>query len=299
MSERKGGRGIKFMNIYKIFALIVLIASLGLNTTFAQKKVVHPIKSKHFIKVSKTADFKVLSEGNQSKVENPFVFIARDAVTYSELQKIVEGLPTASEIDFSTNAVIAGFAGTKSTGGFSVDIQNVQNKIAVNIHKPSKGMMVTQIITTPYKVVLVPIGERSAVQMSLSTDFTAKTEIYNVSKGDFGFRGGFAGRQKKFTADGTIQVLIYENLATFTFNLNGKGTEAQRKLAETASGILKDGNISLARLDAGTFADNPHPPLAVAGTLVNSKLNLSFTALSTTVADGYEGYGNLEAIKSR
>ena len=299
LSEKRGGRGVNFMKIYKIFALIILITSFGLNTTFAQKKFVHPIKPKDFDGLGLTTDFKTLSQGNQSKVDKPFVFIARDAVTYAELQNLVEGLPTTAEIDFSTNAVIAGFAGAKPTGGFLVDIQNDQNKIAVNIRKPGKGMIVTQMITSPFKVVLVPISESIAVPTTLSTEFTAKSDTYKVSKGDFSFSGGFAGRQKKFTADGTIQVLTFGDLATFTFDLCGKGTDAKRKLAETASGILKDGKISLARLDAGSFSDNPHPPFLVAGTLINAKLTLIFEPLPTNIADGYQGQGNLEANKAR
>jgi hypothetical protein len=284
------------MNTDKILAIIILIFGLGLNTTFAQKKTIHPKKIKNYNRTGQTTDFKTLATGNQSKVEKPFIFIARDAATYAELQKLVEGLPATAEIDFSANAVVAGFAGTKTTGGFSVDMKNDQNKVAINIRKPGKEMMVTQMITSPYKVVLVPVSENIAVLTTLSDDFSAVTENYTVSIGDFGFSGGFAGRQKKFTADGKIQVLIYENLATFVFDLIGKETEAKRQLAETASGTLKDGKINLARLDAGSFADNPHPPFAVAGTLINSKLTLTFEPLPTNIADGYIGRGNLEAI---
>ena len=287
------------MNIYKIIAFIILLTIFGANTTFAQIKLAHPKKTKTVKGVKVSSNLKVLAQGNQSNVEKPFIFIARDAATYAELQKMAEGLPDVKEIDFSTNAVVAGFAGMKSTGGFSVEIQNIQNKITVSVNKPAKGMMTSQIITTPYKVVLVPVSENLGVPLSLSTDFTTNVETYQVSTGNFGFSGGFAGRQKNFTADGTIQILAYENWATFMFDLNGKGTDAKRKLAETASGTIKDGKISLARLDAGSFADNPHPPFLVAGNLINSKLTLTFEPLPTNVADGYEGRGTLEAISEK
>src|SRR5688500_18744199 len=61
-------------------------------------------------------NYKVLIEGQYSKVETPFVFIARDAETYALIRSMVEGLPASSTLDFSKNAVIAAFAGERNTG---------------------------------------------------------------------------------------------------------------------------------------------------------------------------------------
>lgn len=272
------------MKIFKLFALLFL--SIGLLTSVVSAK---PRKD----------DFKVLAEGFHSEIEKPFMFVARSAAAYGELRTVAKDLPDASNIDFSKNAVVVGFGGTRSTGGWTVEIEKgLQNPVIV-IKGPAKDMMVTQSITTPFKAVLVPVGENDGLSVKLSNTNAPrlnKTD-YRLSKGDFGFTGGFAGRQKEFTAGGTVSVLTYGNLVTFSFDLKGKGAELKRKLVDTASGTLKNGAVNLSWVDAGTFADSPRPAFAATGKLLNSKLSLSFAALPTNVADGYLGRGSLEAIK--
>jgi hypothetical protein len=65
-------------------------------------------------------------------------------------------------------------------------------------------------------------------------------------------------------------------------------------LNETASGTSKNGEVNLKRLDAGTFADNPKPPMKISGKL-DKILSLKFVPLPTNVADGFAVSGMLEA----
>ncbi|MEJ7700204.1 MAG: hypothetical protein WKF71_11235 [Pyrinomonadaceae bacterium] len=74
-------------------------------------------------------DLKILAEGSYGTVETPFIFVARSAETYAQLQKFVENLPPAPEIDFTRTAVVAAFAGTKNTGGYSVAVKKAADKI--------------------------------------------------------------------------------------------------------------------------------------------------------------------------
>ncbi|NJM52836.1 MAG: hypothetical protein HC846_05245 [Blastocatellia bacterium] len=92
-------------------------------------------------------------------------------------------------------------------------------------------------------------------------------------------------------------MLTFGEYTTILFNLKGKGAEAKRRLSEIASGTLKNGNIELMRLDAGSFVENPHPPFGVKGTLKDKNLSLNFESLPTTFADGFDGRGSLEAVK--
>lgn len=239
---------------------------------------------------------KVLVKGSYAKVDKPFVFVARDQKTYAQLQNLVEGLPDVSTIDFQKNAVVAGFAGEKSTGGWTVEIKQSVKTFVIEIKSPGKDMMVTQVITTPFNVSLVPVEADRALQLDVvSANFSDKRQYFVVKKADFEFTGGIAGRRKQFTANGTISVLTFGEYITAWFDLKGIGTEEKRRLFAMASGTLKNGNIELARLDAGSFVDSPRPPYSVKGILKIKNLSLNFEPLPTNVSDGYEGKGSLEA----
>lgn len=298
------------MKIYKYFALLILSLGLFLSAANAQNKkrkttrktkppVSKPIKKpmpKPPIDVAKT-DYKILLEGSQSKVETPFIFIARDAETYALMRSLVEGLPSSSTIDFDKTAAVAAFAGMRNTGGWQVAIRQATNKTIIDLNAPPKGAMTAQIITYPFQVALVPADENQALNIEPSAAWTNAMTTYRVSKADFEYSGGIAGRGKKFSAEGTIGVLTFGDHQTYVFNLSGKGSESGRKISETASGVIKEGGLEIARLDAGTFADAPHPPLKVTGTTTDKKLALNFESLPPTVADGFTAGGKLEAVK--
>ncbi len=317
------------MKNYKILALTLFLISLFLTSTAAQikgKKTVAKIKpvtqktmpsKKPFdvnpfelnpaptpapIEMPGSSDFKILLEGAYSKVETPFVFVARDAETYALIRGMVnEGLPASSTVDFSRAAVVAAFAGEKNTGGWSVAVRQSANKTIVDIRAPGKGAMVTQVITTPFQVAVVPLAADVALDLEMPAAWTDKWKMYRVSKGDFEYSGGIRGITKKFKAQGTIGVLSYKDYITYNFNLESKGSSKALKLSETVSGIINAGNVEIARLDAGTFAEIPRSALKVSGTIIpaSDKLLLVFEPLPATIADGFSVTGKLEAEKKQ
>ncbi len=240
---------------------------------------------------------KVIAEDAYGTIETPFVFVARSKETYAQLQMLVENLPPASEIDFSKMAVIAAFAGTKNTGGYSVSIRQTMNKIMVEVIEPPKDAMTTDALTMPFQVALVPIEEEKSLPLEVSANWKSAVQTYKITSGEFESSGGFAGTLKKFSAEGTIGVLSFSDYATFIFNLSGKGANKNMRLTDAASGVMKEGKINLARLDAGSFSENPKPPLKVSGTLAGGKLSLMFEPLPTNVADGFQASGKIEAAK--
>lgn len=244
-----------------------------------------------------SGEIKVLAEGSYGKREEPFLFIARDANTYAQLKNMLEDLPSASEIDFDKQAVIAAFAGTKNTGGYSVEIKNSGEKISISVNAPPPDAMVTEALTMPYKVAAVPVEKENSLNLDVSENWKKAVQTYNVSSSEFEYSGGIAGRRKSFTADGTIDVWQFGDLVTLDFNLAGRGENKAMKLSETASGVLKNGKLELARLDAGSFSEGPKPPLKVSGTMTNGKLNLNFEPLPSMAADGFQARGKLEAVK--
>lgn len=244
-------------------------------------------------------NIKVLAEGSYSKIEQPFVFVARSNETYTQLQNLVENLPSVLEIDFSKTAVVAAFAGTKNTGGYSVSIKSASGKVSIDTVNPPKDAMLTQAITAPFKVALVALEENNSINLELSARWKNVMQTYRITSGAFEYSGGFAGIRKEFGADGTIGVLIFGDNATLVFNLNGKGAEKTRKLSEAASGLIKDGRVDLAQLDAGNFSENPKPPLKVSGTIANNKLSLVFEPLPSRISDGFQARGKIEAVKAK
>jgi len=244
-------------------------------------------------------DLEVLADGFHSKVEQPFVFVARSKETYAQLQNLVENLPSASEIDFSKSAVVAAFAGTKNSGGYSVSIKNSAGKVLIEMINPPKDAMVTQVITTPFNVALIPLEENNSVNLELSANWKNAMQTYKIASGTFEYSGGIAGMRKEFGAEGAISILSFGNYATLVFNLAGKGANKNMKLADTASGSVKGGKIELARLNAGNFSENPKPPLKVSGTMTNGKLSLAFEPFPSRVADGFQARGKIEAVKTK
>ncbi len=248
---------------------------------------------------AKNGELKTIAEGFYSEIKTPFVFVARDAKTYEHLKTLVENPPAASEINFSKQAVVAAFAGMRATGGFSVEIKQTGEKTSVSVNKPAPDSFVTEALTYPYKIALVPVEEENSLNLSVSEDFKTAAQTYRIASSEFEYSGGFAFRQKKFSAEGEIYVMRLGDLVTLDFELSGKGADSTMKLTETASGILKDGKIELSRLDAGSFSEGPKPPVRVSGSLSDDKLNLTFEPLPSNVADGFSMSGKLEAVKNK
>jgi len=298
------------MKIFKFFILMLLSISLfalGAQAQTRKKKVIKKTKTATVKKTTKPTvkppvveprreDYKIIAEGAQAKAEEPFLFVARDAKTYAQLQTLVENLPDASTIDFTKESVVAAFAGTKPTAGWEVLIRRASDKVLIDLNEPRKDVMTAQMLTTPYKIAVVPVEEEKPLSLEATPTWTNKMATYRVSKGNFIYSGGFAFRERTFGAEGTIGVLTHGDLVTMTFNLTAKGDKAMM-LAETVSGSLKEGNVELSRLDAGTFSENPKPPVNVSGTISDAKISLRFEPNPTSVADGFQARGTVEAVK--
>lgn len=68
--------------------------------------------------------------------------------------------PEKPKIDFSKNQIMAIFAGTKPTGGYSISVSNVQDIqdkriVSIVITKPDTSCVVTQAQTSPYEIIKI------------------------------------------------------------------------------------------------------------------------------------------------
>ena len=272
------------MKTFKLLFLLVLLSFLTVSSIVAQNS---------------RRDFKVLGEGQQSNVEKPFIFVARDAETYRQLRNIVQDLPAANTIDFDANTVVAAFAGTKPTGGYGVQIRKTSQTNMIDLISPPKGSMNIQIITQPYKVVLIPVDKDKALSLDSGANWANAMENYRVTSGNFEFSGGITGRKTSFRANGGVSLWTYGEYATLFFNLRGTGAQKNRRLMESVSGIIKNGKLEFSRLDAGNFVNNPRPPFGISGTISGRNLFLNFKSQRVRFADGFTGSGKIGAIKVR
>ena len=288
------------MKTFKILFLIVLgfsIVSCALAQTNKRKATnkSEPKNTKPMNDKPIGGELKIIAEGSYESLETPFIFVARSAETYAQLQKFVAQLPPVSEIDFAQTAIVAAFAGTKNTGGYSVTVKKAADKIRIDVVEPPKDAMTTDALTTPFAVALVPVSEGKSLPIEVSANWKNAMQNFRITSGEFERSSVSAKRMPKFGAEGKIGVLIFGDYATFVFNLKGKGAGVNFQLTETASGVVKDGSIQLARFGAGNFADDS--PLKASGTLSADKISLFFESLSSGVKDKFQTSGKIQAVK--
>ena len=245
-------------------------------------------------------DIKVLAEGFHSKITKPFVAVVRDAETYAALVKLDENLPQLDADFFKESVAVAAFLGERNTGGYSVDIRANGIEIVVVEKNPGKGVMVPQMITSPYKIVALKGATNSAVRLNLFADDSWRPAItsYQVATGRFTMTGGFAGISEAFGLGGPIDVMRLGNLATFSFRVIGSETKKRRLLVECSTGMIdSDGNVKINRMSADSLIDPPNSGLA--GTVTFSEAGRKFALIMTPrpsyIADGYSGQGTIEA----
>ena len=246
-----------------------------------------------------SSDIKILTQGAYNSVSESFVAVARDVETYQELRRLDDNLPILDAEDFNQTAVVAAFLGQRRSGGFSVEITRVANgAVRISEATPPRGSMTTQALTTPYKIVSVPVENERPLRLELGQTWRESMRSYKVASGEFTMSGGFAGRSENMRLGGGFTVMRHANLATFIFDLKGTGTAQARELKEAATGIVQAGvELRLARFNAGTLVEPPANLLLAKGRFNNNEgdLTLSFESLPSTVADGYRGTGRLTA----
>lgn len=245
-------------------------------------------------------EIKVLAEGFHSKITKPFVAVVRDEETYAALVKLDENLPKLDADFFKESVAVAAFLGERNTGGYSVDIRSNAIEILVVEKTPGKGVMVPQMITSPFKIVALKGATNAAVRLNLFADDAWRPAItsYQVTTGKFKMTGGFAGTSEEFGLQGPIGVMRASNLATFSFRVIGSETKKRRLLVDCATGVMdSDGNVKISRMSADSLVNPPNSGLA--GTVTFSekggKFALIMISRPSMVADGYSGGGTIEA----
>jgi len=246
-------------------------------------------------------DLKVLAEGFHSSINEPFIAVIRDAETYAALTKLDEHLPKLDASFFESNAVVAAFLGQRNTGGYAVEIRR-EGKGGVRLieKKPGKGMMVPQMITSPFRIISVEGGQNSplAVAVTLDDAWNARMQRYRITSSTFTSGGGFAGRTEQFRLEGDVLVMRIDKLVTLAFEIYSSNVQKKRSLIEFATGIENDRGVLLQKFSADKLVDNPNPGLQATGSIDEKGLSLQIGSRPTNVADGYSGSGSIDAVVS-
>jgi len=243
-------------------------------------------------------DIKLLAEGFHSKITKPFVAVLRDAETYAALIKLDENLPKLDADFFKESVAVAAFLGERNTGGYSVEIRPNAIEISVLEKKPGKGVMVPQMITSPFKIVALKGVINSAVRLTPDEAWRQATTFYRVTNGRFSMAGGFAGTLEEFGLQGPIGVMRAEKLATFWFRIVGSETKKRRLLMECSTGLIdREDNVKINRMSADSLVDPPNSGLSGTATfsVEGGKLSVNLVSRPGFIADGYAGRGTIEA----
>lgn len=286
-----------------LLLLLLIVGLIGITDAAAQKKrkirkakppAVPMKRVDPPVSTIPSGEFKDLLVENQSGVEEPFIFVARSAAQYGELQKKVSNLPSVDAINFNSNAVVAAFAGTKPTPGYDIVFSKTANGVKVDLTAPPKDAMLAQVLTSPARIIVVPVEAEQEFKVEADANWQGKMQSYSITSGAIKFSGGFAGIEHKYALAGTLSIMRMGDYVSLFFNA-AAADDKKRRMLETATGVIKANSVRFERIDAGTMVDNPRPPFKAMGEIVGNKLKLNFEPLPTNVADGYEGSGSLEA----
>ena len=247
-----------------------------------------------------SSEIDVIEAGAYARVSEAFVAVARDAQTYEEIRALHKSLPALRPEFFRANAVAAAFLGRRNTGGYAVEIaRDAGGALRVAEVAPAKDAITTMALTAPYSVVSFAQLPERPVRLHLGDAWREQARAYRVTSGEFTMTGGFAGVRQQFKLAGTFGVLRHKNLATFLFDLKGgaEGADA-RALADAATGTVDvSRRVTIAQLDPGSFVHPPRRPMRADGFFAagENRLTLKLDATQLAVADGFGGYGTLEA----
>jgi len=225
------------------------------------------------------------------------VAVIRDDATYAKLRNMEPKLPKVEADFFRLNIVVAAFLGTRNTGGYGVEIsRGEKGKILVAEKAPAKGAMTTQVITSPFKLVSFSPEGSTAVELSVGEIFQQRAQLYRITSGTFRSGGGLTNRSDSYQLNGKLLLTRLGDLVTIGFALVGDGAERERSLRGSATGVIKNGLITIERLSHGSLIDPPAGELQVSGKFIEkNKLALQLISQQIYVPESYNGGGSIEA----
>ena len=190
--------------------------------------------------------------------------------------------------------MLAAFLGERNTGGYSVEITPSPVDINILEKKPGKDIMVTQMITTPFKIVALQGMANAAVRLTLDEAWRQQMQFYRVTSGSFRVAGGFAGTSEEFGLEGVVGVMRKGKLVTIWLRIVSSGVPKRRLLMECSTALRDGDTIHVNRMSADSLVSQPNGGLGATAMFSEKgkKLLLSLDSGpgTTLIADGYSGW---------
>jgi hypothetical protein len=242
-------------------------------------------------------EIKTLAEAQRGGLENLFIAVAYDAERYQAIRGLSAKLPDVDAEVFKTSAVVAVFLGQRSTGGYAIKIEpTADGGISIFEIRPEPGTMVQQVLSSPYKVVAVPVTEGHALNITLEPGMNFNAQRYRVDSGQFTVAGGIAGRKTKFGLSGHLTTFHHEQFVSVWFDLKTTGGDKPRVLRTLATGTVDaESKMVFPLVDVTSLAESASTPTKAVGTRKGLGLSISFSPAFPVPADGIYADGEIQA----
>lgn len=107
-----------------------------------------------------TVPFTTLATGAQSAVTSRVDYLITSQDQLTQLWTLLQEPPPVPTVDFSTQVVVAVFAGQAPTTGYGIAVAEVEDAssriVKVELTKPDGSCVLAQSTTAPYQIVELP-----------------------------------------------------------------------------------------------------------------------------------------------
>jgi hypothetical protein len=197
-----------------------------------------------------SVSFQTIDQGSYSAIEDPLTEVYRTEEAFSTFwarhkQNTWEP-PPVPVVDFASQIVAAVFRGTKSSGGYGVEVTSVDEEeggggdLVVNFltSDPSPGDMKTMALTQPYHIVKINHSGDGKVTFEGSGRPPPQLPmkfILTVEKG--ADKDEVRSKIEAFPAVTNIQDLSSLSIMFVDFDLDKVGVDEARKMLEDVGGV--------------------------------------------------------------
>jgi hypothetical protein len=149
----------------RVFIVGLVLAGIGawaLWNTFKSPGEVVPAPAEG------TVAYAVLAAGERSDVQERKNYFISSAYELRDLWKLIQTDRPLPQIDFNKESVLAVFAGTRPSAGFSIAVISVKDAhgsppmrtVSIEVIEPGISCLAAQVETAPYQVIRVPKADR-------------------------------------------------------------------------------------------------------------------------------------------
>ena len=269
---------------------------------------------------------KELAASTHCSVFESFVFVAREPQGYAALKNLninVKGsglrnsnivLPEEDAAFFKTHAVIAAFLGQRRTGGFGIDITKGADGVIKIAERKPRGMVIMSL-TTPFKIVAVPVNGDEPITLSLDETWKDRLRTYKVAHGTLTITGGFAGIREESSLSGTLQIMraaaavqpsatgemskpYPESLVTVIVDLKSTG-KRQGEMRDVAGGtVLESGQLNISYLNSYQLSGAIQSPFRTTGQFSAGEQELTLTLETVAAPNVSDNFAARASVKA-